>query len=105
MTKLIYFPLGHEAGMKRGFPVVVHLLKTFPDGTFLGCPDGPVYAEDLQDGRGLNLRLARTVAFSEAAWACCVAHVARRHAVESEYEKLPGVCKKATAQPQMRLEL
>ena len=104
-TQLIYFPLGHEPGMKRGFPVVVHLLKTFADETILACPDTPAHARDLREGRGLTLRQGRAIPYTVEAWAVCLEHMSQRTALEAAYETLPGSCKRATRKPQMKLAL
>jgi len=82
--KAIYFPTGYEAGMERGRPVVIWVVKAWPDGAIHFAR----HEDEVDSGRYSSGRANRAVPFSELLWRQVRAYLGRLDAVEDEYRRL-----------------
>jgi hypothetical protein len=87
IQKYIYFPTGHETGMKRHIPVIVYSFDLFKDGNRFYLKASTSY-ESAQRRSGKFLLQKRAVPYTDSFWEDCLDYINKLDKLDEDYADL-----------------
>ena len=91
IEKMIYFPAGWEAGMKKGYPVIVYCSAFWSEGGMRVAKE----RETAERNYGIGVKQINAIPYTDAGWKVCESYIEERRDVEDRYKKLKSLAKKA----------